>query len=139
MAFFVIQGSEGRERNPLAPGVRFPATLSCQAGAVVWLQSPLWQWGGDTFVSLGCCHGRVRCPVDGAFRPPSSRGRQDSIQSYCDCFIRGFNLLTVGCSQLIVGTTSVKSVLIVRGHRPPSSNTGACYSPVAFLSPIQRT
>ena len=28
MTFFVIQGSEGRDRNPLAPGVRFPATLS---------------------------------------------------------------------------------------------------------------
>ena len=28
MTFFVIQGSEGRERNPLAPGVRFPAMLT---------------------------------------------------------------------------------------------------------------
>ena len=34
----------GRDRNPLAlaPGVRFPATLSCQAGAVVWLLNPSW-------------------------------------------------------------------------------------------------
>ena len=30
MTFFVIQGPEGRERGPLAPGVGFPATPTCQ-------------------------------------------------------------------------------------------------------------
>ena len=28
MTLFVIQGSEGRKRSPLPPGVRFPATLT---------------------------------------------------------------------------------------------------------------
>ena len=48
-------------RGRKAPGVRFPATLSCRAAAVVWRLALLCQYVSD-----------------GAFRPPWRR--QDSVQ-----------------------------------------------------------